>query len=213
MFILEDNDAKTIQKALSFLKTFSSEPYSEEKCSRAIDSAILDYYKTDKALLQNLVIKQRVKRIHILGEEHGMFLITKDNMVLYKPVANSPFGKSSEFPLSAVKGFLKARYMFKYESIEIFTHGKTESIFLEFETESVLEIVMEYLEKHCKNLDSHFADVAYHCGMWVEGKLSNFDYLMFLNRIGARTFNDLAQYPVFPWILSEYYSPCNQFIT
>lgn len=39
---------------------------------------------------------------------------------------------------------------------------------------------------------------------WQRREISNFDYLMFLNTIAGRTFNDLNQYPVFPWILSNY---------
>jgi hypothetical protein len=42
---------------------------------------------------------------------------------------------------------------------------------------------------------------------WQEGCLSNFDYLMLLNRFSGRTYNDLNQYPVFPWILQNYSSP------
>ena len=42
--------------------------------------------------------------------------------------------------------------------------------------------------------------------LWTKRKLSNFEYLMALNRIAGRTFNDIAQYPVFPWILSDYTS-------
>ena len=37
---------------------------------------------------------------------------------------------------------------------------------------------------------------------WEEGKISNFNYLMILNIISGRTYSDLSQYPVFPWILS-----------
>ncbi len=40
--------------------------------------------------------------------------------------------------------------------------------------------------------------------LWVHGKLSNFDYLMHLNSTAYRSFADLSQYPVFPWILSNY---------
>lgn len=36
--------------------------------------------------------------------------------------------------------------------------------------------------------------------------MSNFEYLMQLNRIAGRSFNDLSQYPIFPWILSDYLS-------
>jgi hypothetical protein len=31
---------------------------------------------------------------------------------------------------------------------------------------------------------------------WEEGAVSNFEYLMFLNTMAGRTFNDLTQYPV-----------------
>lgn len=41
---------------------------------------------------------------------------------------------------------------------------------------------------------------------WVNRDISNFEYLMGLNTIAGRTFNDLSQYPVFPWILSDYTS-------
>ena len=41
---------------------------------------------------------------------------------------------------------------------------------------------------------------------WQRREISNFDYLMFLNTIAGRTYNDLNQYPVFPWILADYTS-------
>ncbi|NXX45086.1 NBEL1 protein, partial [Tricholaema leucomelas] len=41
---------------------------------------------------------------------------------------------------------------------------------------------------------------------WVNREISNFDYLIQLNTMAGRTYNDLAQYPVFPWILQDYTS-------
>ena len=41
---------------------------------------------------------------------------------------------------------------------------------------------------------------------WCAGRMSNFEYLMFLNMFSGRTYNDLTQYPVFPWVLSDYTS-------
>lgn len=40
--------------------------------------------------------------------------------------------------------------------------------------------------------------------LWREGKLTNFDLLTCLNKLAGRSFNDLMQYPVFPFILSNY---------
>ena len=41
---------------------------------------------------------------------------------------------------------------------------------------------------------------------WQRGQLSNFDYLMKLNTFAGRTYNDLSQYPVFPWVIKDYTS-------
>ena len=41
---------------------------------------------------------------------------------------------------------------------------------------------------------------------WMKGEISNFQYLMLVNTMAGRTFNDLTQYPVFPWVLADYTS-------
>lgn len=41
---------------------------------------------------------------------------------------------------------------------------------------------------------------------WARGEISNFHYLMLVNTMAGRTFNDLTQYPVFPWVISDYTS-------
>ena len=43
--------------------------------------------------------------------------------------------------------------------------------------------------------------------LWVQRDLSTFDYLMLLNSAAGRTYNDLSQYPIFPWVLADYASP------
>ncbi|KAM9447222.1 WD repeat and FYVE domain-containing protein 3 isoform 4-T5 [Clarias gariepinus] len=39
---------------------------------------------------------------------------------------------------------------------------------------------------------------------WERGEISNFQYLMHLNTLAGRSYNDLMQYPVFPWILADF---------
>uniref|UniRef100_A0A8D1K4Y7 LPS responsive beige-like anchor protein n=1 Tax=Sus scrofa TaxID=9823 RepID=A0A8D1K4Y7_PIG len=41
---------------------------------------------------------------------------------------------------------------------------------------------------------------------WQHREISNFEYLMFLNTIAGRSYNDLNQYPVFPWVITNYES-------
>ena len=43
-------------------------------------------------------------------------------------------------------------------------------------------------------------------GPHQRGDISNFEYLMHLNTLAGRTYNDMMQYPVFPWVLADYLS-------
>ncbi len=39
---------------------------------------------------------------------------------------------------------------------------------------------------------------------WERGEISNFEYLICLNTLAGRSYNDLMQYPVFPWVVADY---------
>eukprot|EP00939_MAST-03C_sp_MAST-3C-sp1_P004412 g4412.t1 len=54
----------------------------------------------------------------------------------------------------------------------------------------------------------HYADAGYGdwTRRWRHWEMSTFEYLMKLNTAAGRTYNDLSQYPVMPWILSDYTS-------
>lgn len=41
---------------------------------------------------------------------------------------------------------------------------------------------------------------------WLNHSISNFEYLMSLNIYSGRSFNDLSQYPIFPWVISDWKS-------
>ena len=105
---------KALKSCLQFLKEFSTEPYTEDKCNKAIESAIFDYYKINRKLSQSLAIKQRVKRSHRFGEEDGVLLITRDNTVKYISIANAPFSEPIDVTISSVKGVLRMRYHCRY---------------------------------------------------------------------------------------------------
>lgn len=41
---------------------------------------------------------------------------------------------------------------------------------------------------------------------WMSRDIDNFTYLLYLNHLAGRSFQDLSQYPVFPWVLTDYTS-------
>mmetsp|Transcript_19739 Transcript_19739/g.27117 ORF Transcript_19739/g.27117 Transcript_19739/m.27117 type:complete len:2769 (-) Transcript_19739:85-8391(-) len=43
--------------------------------------------------------------------------------------------------------------------------------------------------------------------LWRKRLITNFEYLMHLNILGGRSYNDITQYHVFPWVIANYTSP------
>lgn len=41
---------------------------------------------------------------------------------------------------------------------------------------------------------------------WEKREISNFEYLMIVNSLAGRSYNDLTQYPIMPWVLADYTS-------
>jgi hypothetical protein len=56
---------------------------------------------------------------------------------------------------------------------------------------------IEKLNSACPKM--HSTSLARATEEWEEHGLSNYEYLLFLNFVSGRTFNDLTQYPVMPW--------------
>ena len=59
--------------------------------------------------------------------------------------------------------------------------------------------------KVVKNAEREFEKREY-ANKWVNGEIDNFTYLMLLNKYSGRSFCDTNQYPVFPWVISDYKS-------
>jgi factor associated with neutral sphingomyelinase activation len=65
----------------------------------------------------------------------------------------------------------------------------------------------EKLAAQCRLLEGQTADVRKLQQLWRDSPtLSNFDYLLLLNLSAGRTFNDLSQWPVFPWVVQDFTS-------
>ena len=40
----------------------------------------------------------------------------------------------------------------------------------------------------------------------MKGEISNQQLLLLVNKFSGRSFNDLSQYPIFPWVIADYQS-------
>ncbi|OMJ07533.1 Neurobeachin-like protein 2 [Smittium culicis] len=104
---------------------------------------------------------------------------------------------------------------FKKSALEIFFRNRTSSIFHLSELNDVSELYNSILDLNPNlnkiplsdlNQPEKLVQMSQATKKWQSGELSNFDYLMALNTLAGRSYNDLSQYPIFPWILKDYTS-------
>lgn len=104
------------------------------------------------------------------------------------------------------------KYNLRRSALEIFLVDQT-SYFLNFTTKTRNKIFSKILSLQPQNIQygsgrspSELLKTSGIIQKWVNREITNFEYLMQLNTIAGRSYNDLSQYPVFPWILADYSS-------
>ena len=129
-----------------------------------------------------------------------------------------------------IKWIIRRRYYYKNSALEIFT-TTNKSYYFNFKFEKDREFVINEITSKFKslskiindlkdpkdsfdniigygnNLVKHKIKLSKLISKWKEWKITNFEILMWLNIYGNRSYNDISQYPVFPWILSNYEDP------
>ena len=126
------------------------------------------------------------------------------------------FDSASKFvkiPLKNVQKILFRRYLFIDTAVEVFTSYSKVYFINFFNDQERLNFVtkisslkipsIKFIQKKWDDIKPLVKTAT---RKWQNGEISNFDFLMKINILAGRSFNDLAQYPVFPWILSDYSS-------
>ncbi|KFM67637.1 Lysosomal-trafficking regulator, partial [Stegodyphus mimosarum] len=128
--------------------------------------------------------------IHLIGQETSSF--TKRHPI------------SESWPFETIEEIVPRRYELQNNAFEIFfTNGLT--YLIAFRDQKDFQCIWKQLESRglpCQR----YSDVNALTQLWQEGTITNFEYLTQLNKLAGRSFNDLMQYPVFPFILSDYSS-------
>ena len=119
--------------------------------------------------------------------------------------------KTRQWELKDVTAIYRRRYQLQKTALELFT-SNGRNFFLDFGSREERRLVLakllslkpprlqRWLSRPAVELMSRSKLTQ----RWQKRELSNFDYLMHLNTISGRTYNDLNQYPVFPWVLSYF---------
>ncbi|TTI76904.1 Lysosomal-trafficking regulator [Bagarius yarrelli] len=104
-----------------------------------------------------------------------------------------------------IKEVHKRWWQLRDNAVEIFlSNGRT--LLLAFDNTKVRDDVYHsILTSELPNL-LEYDNINALTHLWGSGQITNFEYLTHLNKHAGRSFNDLMQYPVFPFILSDYTS-------
>lgn len=170
----------------------------------------------EEVLGETVIVRCKAERITTDGNQIGYFMLCthsnetsdtpkmSDYYIEYQPFVNEINGEGFHYSLSDVTEVSSYRYMFQNRGIICQVNSKEEFIVI-FEDKETAEDVLARLQDFCPNsIDKLKADIDRYQKMWINGWMSNFDYLMLLNKLAGRSFIDLAQYPIMPWVLKQY---------
>ncbi|ETO20005.1 neurobeachin [Reticulomyxa filosa] len=118
--------------------------------------------------------------------------------------------------LNYIRSILPRRYLLREIGIEMWIAGTHKSFFFLLKIQKKNE-ALTLICKHSQRLTHNVLRYVIPAPKkilkssqltqrWQKRFISNFDYLMELNVLAGRTYNDITQYPVFPWVLTNYAS-------
>jgi hypothetical protein len=122
------------------------------------------------------------------------------------------------WPLDSVSEIFIRRYLQRPSALELFFVGSLE-VLLAFASTKLAKRFWQFIRSHVLSVVSPVAQymasslVPYQVmyaapwtDLWRRRLISNYEYLMRINIIAGRSFNDVSQYPVFPWVVADYTS-------
>nr|XP_019543989.2 uncharacterized protein LOC109414613 [Aedes albopictus]XP_029723549.1 uncharacterized protein LOC109414613 [Aedes albopictus] len=165
---------------------------------------LLDYLipnnRSQEFSMENQVLyTSTVRQISPKEERDSDCILTSTELVLCQST-----GDISIYDLHDITKIWNKRYQHQETAVEIFLRSD-KSLFLVFDRSAERELFVGFFHDLVQREGRQ--DLEAYTQAWKEGSLSNWEYLMHLNQISGRSYHDLMQYPVYPWILSDYESP------
>uniref|UniRef100_A0A8D3C9N3 Neurobeachin-like protein 2 n=1 Tax=Scophthalmus maximus TaxID=52904 RepID=A0A8D3C9N3_SCOMX len=161
---------------------------------------------------EKLVLWEDCELVTVVDVVPGRLELTTQHIYFYDSSQEKEEGVGHDFkwPLSQIREVHLRRFNLRRSALEIFLIDQT-NYFLNFKKEVRNKVysrmlLLRSLSLYGTRSPQELLKASGLTQKWVNREISNFDYLMQLNTIAGRTYNNLAQYPVFPWILADYTS-------
>ena len=134
-----------------------------------------------------------------------------------KEETQSNFGKRKKIKKNKVviilfdeiEEIIERRFLLMWQAIEIFLkNGK--SYFFNFLSKKQNEFILNIFEKNEKTKNkilrkNQFSKIVKSLvSEWQQEQITTYEYLLFLNKYSTRTYNEVNQYPIFPWLIRKF---------
>ena len=190
-------------------QTMSGGPPESELLSNLLRQRHLDKFDSsllvdfsEKPLIQGAIL---VTRIIPLVKHPGCVFITSKRVYFQPAPLNNVGDPVVRFRLKDISKMYKRRYMLRQCGLEFFT-SNGDSLYLSFANSSQRDYVFDIISGQNLSISTTNETLEEMQRKWSKREISNYEYLLFLNNQSDRSKNDLTQYPVFPWVVSDYTS-------
>ena len=153
------------------------------------------YIKENFVIIKNNDIKiSNPKDLHLFSSNQ---YIQKDILIL--------------IPFAHIKEIITRRFLYMYQACEILSVDNKSYLINFFERGILSDNFYSEIKKLYPNIQNKIVENVkeYFEGKnfindWNNGKINNFYFLNMLNKYSSRSYNDLQQYPIFPWLVLKY---------
>ena len=215
--VIELTYSKLIFRKLKYNKDFSNNInfflrsqlndylFDENQCNSFLQENIRSIIEIDLFFVSEIILR---KFLH-MNQSFEVFDI-KNNSYLF-----NLFSSEVNFMLLNYLNIINKNSKLLYKCYSIFDRLKTEQdktfdkVYYKFK--KIIKYmpstkIKPYSYLIIKDSKLYFNLLCCYTELWKENIISNYNYILMLNKYSNRSYNDLNQYPTFPWIYTDYKS-------
>ena len=186
-------------------------------------NSILDKEKPKKELFNEeceLIMKTSIICGNLIIKEKMIYFINNNDMIkeygknikyLFSSLADDIRNKEKIIiiKIKDIEEIIARRFLYDYRACEFFLKSGKSYYFNLYSKENIfgklfkeLEKFEELKDKIISNPIKYFKEKKYE-EKWIQDEITTYQYLLYINKFSSRSYNDINQYPIFPWIFRE----------
>ena len=104
-----------------------------------------------------------------------------------------------------IKEIINRRFLYSFQACELYLKNGKSYYFNFYSEEKKIDFISIFSQnpgdiKIISDLKTEFKNQGF-TTKWLNNKITTMEYLLFINKYSCRSYNDVNQYPVFPWLV------------